>query len=167
MIEFVSTYIIRVSLLISISITYYIKQGRRMPCPYFQSGYCTSPRLDEPTDSVVVIERCLSDSEYRTCRFYFEEGLSKEVATKIKEEKKEMEIKPPMKPYLPIHALRKGIALKCPYGRIIEHEGGIGLSFCVVLNRYLNKYEVETCNKYWKECPYRSYAKGATSPTIS
>ena len=69
-----------------------------MPCPWLRNGMCTSPKLSEPTSSVVDQQRCYH--EYTQCKFYVsneeEEGLEKFMKTK--EEKK-------YKPYKLIHAL--------------------------------------------------------------
>lgn len=120
---------------------------------------------------MVIEERCLSDSEYKTCRFYVTEGLPEETALGIEIERErrrapERDIR--LKPYMPIHGVGADIEIGCPEAVIEEvpEHPNIVTVFCRVLGRFINKYELELCVRYWKECPYKRYGRfGASSST--
>jgi len=123
-----------------------------MPCPWYRNGYCTSPRLAEPTDAIVNLQRCLSDSDYRTCAYFEELGISKESEAVVAREKSSIGI------YLPIHGLVQPIKSECPLYVIERHDSGLYIASCKILNRYLTKYEVPLCKNNWQDCPYRKFA---------
>lgn len=123
-----------------------------MPCPWYQYGVCTSPKLPEPTDSVVTVDRCSSEDVYMNCAYYvatieFQKTSKK---TLIKKDRDKIRI------YIPIHALPSHLDCQCIACKTNVTESGIRIAYCNILDRYLTKYEVYLCNKYWKECPYRS-----------
>ncbi len=124
-----------------------------MPCPWYLHGVCTSPKLPDPTDDVVAVERCTSDTAYRGCSLFVE---SSNPTIKKSSHKKER-----IKIYAPIHAVPSNMKIECPYGEIMNIENGYSIAFCKILERPLTKYELPLCNNRWRECPYR-----ITTPTI-
>jgi len=117
-----------------------------MPCPWFKDGLCTSPLLEEPSKDPVIPSICSSIKEvYSKCRYYVEP------ATK---EPKEFSGKYG-RPVLLIHSLTKPLRSNCEFFIIEKYEENVYIAACRVLNRYLTRYEVDTCIKHWKECPYR------------
>ena len=95
------------------------------------------------------VERCLSDTEYRSCRFY--EEVSKPIGAPVH---KRLELSGL---YLPIHGLTHIVRCDCPHFTVDRHESGLYVAYCRVLNRFLTKYEVQLCRDHWKRCPYRKY----------
>jgi hypothetical protein len=116
-----------------------------MPCPWYQHGVCTSPKLPEPSDAVVSVTRCTSDKEYKSCTYYVEPT---QLPQKLSRREK-------LRVYAPIHALPSLISIECPKATVTKLESGIIIAYCKVLDRALTKFEAELCRKYWKECPYR------------
>lgn len=117
-----------------------------MPCPYYQGGRCTSPKLPKPSATVVNPSRCLSSEEYKTCQYYISQ-----------EEQKSLEyfgdqIKKELKPYPPIHYLERPIKSDCPYYKLLSY-GGYYIAKCEILERLLTKNEALKCAKYWESCP--------------
>ncbi len=126
-----------------------------MPCPWLKNGMCTSPKLSEPTSSVVDPQRCYY--EYTQCRFYVSEeenveGLEKFMKTK--EEKK-------YKPYRLIHALITRPKSQCPYFKTFKGGDGHWYAVCTVLDRLLTTSEVKLCETAWKTCSFRKIPKVA------
>jgi len=119
-----------------------------LPCPWYQYGVCTSPKLPGPTDAVVSATRCLSDNEYKSCAYYVESS-----SLKLNNQKSLRRDK--LKIYVPIHALPKEISIECPYAALSKMEMGIVIAYCKVLDRPLTRFEAITCSKYWRDCPFR------------
>ena len=119
-----------------------------MPCPWYQYGVCTSPKLPGPTDAIVSAQRCLSDTEYKSCQYYVEPSASKSNQQRSVRRDK-------LKIYTPIHAIPQEIQIGCPFATITKTEGNILIAYCKILDRPLTKYEAITCSKYWRDCPYR------------
>lgn len=118
-----------------------------MPCPWYQYGMCTSPRLSEPTDTVVTVDRCNSDFVYVNCAYYVGE-LQKATTRRVSTKKDKTKI------YTPIHALPPHLECQCPEC-VVTDDNGIKVAYCRILDRYLTRYEVYICSRHWKECPYR------------
>ncbi len=120
-----------------------------MPCPWYRDGYCHSPALEEPSEDPVINAVCLGSEEvYKKCRLYREKGGGlKEAVTRRSGRFG--------KPLLLIHSLKSKPDSGCEFFVIEEDESGAYLAACKVLNRYLTRYEVPLCEKYWKDCPYR------------
>lgn len=119
-----------------------------MPCPWYQYGLCTSPKLSEPTDVVVAADRCNSEDIYVNCVYYIGEtpkGSAKKSSSTRKNK---------VKLYLPIHAIPPQVECLCPECEISTSENGVKIAYCKILDRYLTRYEVYICSKHWKECPY-------------
>ncbi|MEM4553801.1 MAG: hypothetical protein QXI86_06190 [Ignisphaera sp.] len=126
-----------------------------MPCPWYQHGMCTSPKLPEPVDTVVAIDRCGSENIYINCVYYVEEPVKhfrKEYQTK----------KDRVKIYAPIHALPPQLNCGCPECDISSTENGVRFAYCKLIDRYLTRYDVYLCSRYWRECPYRLYSSIST-----
>jgi hypothetical protein len=138
-----------------------------MPCPYYRAGACHSPKLGEPSDSVVAAYRCGGAPEvYRGCSFYVEtiSGADKplnqsnsgkggvriitrnSIASRI---------------YGPIHMLRDLISSECPYYRVESVSGGY-VALCNMLKRPLTKYEARLCSLYWRDCPYANIVRASS-----
>ncbi len=117
-----------------------------MPCPWYQQGYCTSPKIGVPTDVVVSPDRCLDDSRYRQCSYYVEPGTKSRKEVSVAKEK--------LKVYAPIHALLRDLKCGCPYIQILQLSG-VKVAYCRALDRLLTRYEAELCETNWKNCPYR------------
>jgi len=123
------------------------------PCPYYKGGYCISPLLDTPTDSVVSSLRCLNIERAKTCRYYVE-----------KEEKKEgldsfSEIEKPKLGYLKINLITKELLQKiddvgCEFFRYNNVEEGI-IAYCRLKHRVLTESEAKNCILYYDKCPIR------------
>lgn len=137
-----------------------------MPCPYYRAGACNSPKLGEPSDSVVAAQRCGGPPEvYRGCSLYVEAvGVDKpsgysnngkggvrvitrnSIASRI---------------YAPIHMLKEPVASECPHYRVESVSGGYVAS-CSVLRRPLTKYEARLCSLYWRDCPYVNIVRASS-----
>jgi len=128
-----------------------------VPCPWYRNGMCTSPRLRQPSRSVVSPQRCLgSETEYKSCRFYVEppqqggggrrggHGLVETMKPALAQQ---------LRPYQPIHLLARRPSSRCPFFKVYSYGGGY-LAYCKVLNRLLTRSEVELCEKYWQTCPF-------------
>lgn len=121
-----------------------------MPCPWYQYGICTSPKLSEPTDVVIAVDRCNSGDIYVNCMYYVAE------TQKIGFKRTQSVKKDKVKVYTPIHAIPPHIECQCPsYETINISENSIRLAYCKILDRYLTKYEAYQCSRYWKDCPYK------------
>lgn len=131
-----------------------------MTCPFYKGGACHSPRLGEPSDSVVAASRCKGPPEsYMGCSFYVSADL---VANKPREENGtvgkggvRVVVKNSIasKIYSPVHLLKEPSTSECPSYRI-EQVGAGYVAFCSSLKRMLTKYEARLCSLYWRECPY-------------
>lgn len=118
-----------------------------MPCPWYQYGMCTSPKLSEPTDAVVSVPRCASNDAYKLCSYYAERGLTRKSSAEPQRGR--------IKVYAPIHALPPSLTIACPMGEVVTLESGLRVAFCKALDRALTKHEAELCSKHWQQCPYR------------
>lgn len=65
------------------------------------------------------------------------------------------------KALLMIHALSEKPESGCEFFESEDHEGYF-LAGCTVLKRYLTKFEVMDCEKYWINCPYRKIEMSLT-----
>ncbi|ALU30420.1 hypothetical protein [Sulfolobus acidocaldarius] len=127
---------------------------KRNICPYYKNGYCTSPILDSPTDSVTSSNRCMGN--FRSCRYYVardedsEEGLNKYV---IEDSQIEQEISF----YNKINILDTPLDSECKYFQLVRTEKGL-VAHCKVLGRVLTRSQAVLCNKEWEDCPFRNLA---------
>jgi hypothetical protein len=119
-----------------------------MPCPWYQYGLCTSPKLPEPTDAVVAVDRCNSEDLFVNCIYY--EETAKSTGRRTSSTRREK-----TKLYLPIHAIPPQLECSCPECEASTTENSFKVVYCKILDRYLTRYEVYTCSRYWRECPYR------------
>ena len=114
-------------------------------CPWYRDGFCTSPLHEVPTQDVVNKIQCLGGREvYTQCKYYREptqvrEGGYDEFG----------------KPFLMVHGLDRAPEIACEYVRVFKHEQGKYLAGCVVLGRFLGIHEVDTCGRFWRQCPFR------------
>ena len=123
-----------------------------MPCPWYKDGVCTSPALESPSPDPVIPAICLGDEEvYGKCRYF--RKVSKQAAPTYKASK----------PLLLIHSLSKEPRSGCEFFTVERHESGSFLSVCRVLGRYLTRYEVKLCERYWRDCPFRKLGVRASA----
>ena len=128
-----------------------------MPCPWYSQGFCTSPKLEIPSDAVTSPERCLGDeARYSTCPYYTEPSA------KPKQRKSSVP-KHSLRVYAPIHALMYEIRVDCPYAELVTLDTGIKVLYCRAIDRLMTRYEAELCSKHWRDCPYREIASKASS----
>lgn len=115
-------------------------------CPWFRDGACTSPALGGgPDNSVINVSVCLGGPEqYTRCKFYV--APPKDSSASLKRYGK---------PLMLINSLPKEPRSGCEFFRVIRHDSGVFLASCEVLGRYLTRYEVSLCEKYWRDCPFR------------
>jgi len=128
-----------------------------MPCPWYSQGFCTSPKLEIPSDAVTSPERCLGDeTRYTSCPYYVEPSARKKQRnTSIPKHN--------LRVYAPIHALVYDVHVECPYAEIVKLENGIKVLYCKALDRLMTRFEAELCSKYWRDCPYREIASKTSS----
>jgi len=120
-----------------------------VPCPWYQHGLCTSPKLGIPTDAVVSPDRCLSNDRYRACAYYVETSkLNKQ--SRVRKEQ--------LKIYAPIHSLLYAMDIKCPYAELMKLDNGTYVAYCHILDRVLTRFEAALCAEHWEKCPYRAIA---------
>ncbi|MEM0453303.1 MAG: hypothetical protein QXO98_01400 [Sulfolobales archaeon] len=108
--------------------------------------------LDKPSSDVTLISRCLSTTEYTSCKFFRESQISPSlIHEQIGREYG--------RPILMIHGLTKPEKSECQFFKLVSHESGNYLAACDVLRRYLSIYEVRLCAQLWADCPYRRQAE--------
>jgi hypothetical protein len=139
-----------------------------MPCPYYRAGACHSPKLGEPSDSVVAAHRCGGAPEiYRACSLYVEAvtNIDKSIdksSNAVNNGRGGFRVitknSIASRVYGPIHIIREHLQSECPQYRI-EAVGGGYVAICNVLKRPLTKYEARLCTLYWRDCPYVNIAK--------
>ncbi len=126
-----------------------------MSCPWYKDGFCTSPKLEHPSSDPVSLMTCLrGPNEYANCRYFSEKARGGSApmtssATKFG------------KALLMIHALNDKPRLGCEFFEADNHEGYY-LAGCLVLKRYLTKFEATECEKHWRSCPYRRVEQALT-----
>jgi len=124
-------------------------------CPWLKGGYCASPQLEHP-DNTIVGKHCVTS--YKSCRFYVE--------PQEKEEKEGLE------KFMP-HAqlrfwkvnlitdrelMRKVYDVSCDYFRYQITDNGM-LTFCLVKQRLMAASEGANCILYAAKCPLRRIAE--------
>ncbi len=119
-----------------------------MPCPWYKDGFCHSPALEAPSEDPVVNAICLgSEAVYKKCRLYREPGAPTQ---QVRQRSGRFG-----KPLMLIHPLNRQPSSQCEFFVVEVDESGSYLGACKVLGRYLTRYEVPLCEKYWQDCPYR------------
>lgn len=120
-----------------------------MPCPWFRGGLCTSPRLREPSSSVVSPQRCGGgEAEYKACRFYTEPVRARGLAAGGRGEAV----------WPPIHVMDSPLQSGCQFFELarIQERGVSGYTArCRVLGRLLTTTEAAACSVHWEGCPFR------------
>lgn len=140
-----------------------LSMGGFLPCPWYKSGMCTSPRLREPSTLVVNPERCLGKHEdYRSCRYFVDVEKQEEKEKSLTRfTQPTPAIAQQLKPYPPIHLLHTKPSSTCPYFKVYEYAGNY-LAYCNVLERLLTRSEVKNCEKLWKNCPFYKLGRSCT-----
>lgn len=124
---------------------------KREVCPHYKNGFCISPLLDKPSDTVTSPNRCFK--EYKSCRFY----------TSTEEEKKEGlevfidegETGEEINFYPKINILEKVIDSECNNFQIIKTEKGF-VAYCKIMRRILTESQAKLCSTEWRKCPIRN-----------
>ncbi|ABP95868.1 MULTISPECIES: hypothetical protein [Metallosphaera] len=120
---------------------------RRDICPYYKSGFCTSPMLDTPSDSVTSPNRCFKS--YRGCRYYQDTG----------EEKQGLElyqgVDQEVKFYPKVNVMETPLDSQCEHYRPVRTQRGY-VAYCNMLARVLTVSNASMCNKHWQTCPIRT-----------
>ncbi|MEM2021788.1 MAG: hypothetical protein QXP80_06145 [Zestosphaera sp.] len=118
-----------------------------MSCPWYKDGLCSSPKLEHPSSDPVSLVTCLGGSnEYGNCKYFSEKALSRPAPVSS--------VAKFGKALLMIHALNDEPKFGCEFFEAEIHEGYY-LAGCLVLKRYLTKFEAAECEKHWGGCPYR------------
>ncbi|MGC9105687.1 MAG: hypothetical protein ACP5HQ_04600 [Thermoprotei archaeon] len=124
---------------------------RPKSCPYYRSGFCTSPILDTPSDYVTDPSRCLGN--FATCRYYpgGEKGTSGNggLANFMDSEEADREISY----YSAINVLDSPIDSGCKHFHVLRTSKGL-VAKCDVQNRILTKSQALLCVKYYNSCPF-------------
>lgn len=119
-----------------------------MSCPWYKDGMCTSPKLEHPSSDPVSLVLCLGGhNEYAGCRYFSEKRIPRAGPTMSSVAKFG-------KSLFMIHALSEIPESNCEFFEVENHESHY-LAGCVILGRYLTKFEVMECEKGWSACPYR------------
>lgn len=118
-----------------------------MICPWYRDNMCTSPKLEQPSSDPITMACVGGPKQYKECR-YFVEKVEDSRLTNVTASTKFG------KALLMIHALNEKPKSECEFFESEDHEGYF-LAGCTVLRRYLTKFEVPDCEKYWVNCPYR------------
>lgn len=125
-------------------------------CPYYRGGYCISPLLDQPTDSVTSTNRCLNN--YFTCQFYPDKdknlGNNEIGLTRYTAEEENGNRQVSISFYIRVNALKEKPEIECPQARIIKTDKGY-LIGCAILNRILTISQVNLCVSNWHKCPFK------------
>lgn len=124
--------------------------GNKQHCPYYKNGYCTSPLLPEPDDTVTSTFRCLG--VYKSCRFYVDNGGNEENKglQTFTEEKRE---RAPLF-YAAISLMEKPITSECQYFKLYRTDKGY-VGYCDVLKRVLPSSQAILCSQKPNGCPFR------------
>ena len=118
-------------------------------CPYYKGGYCTSPMLPNPDDTITSSQRCMTE-KYITCRYYVpkEEDEEKKALENYIYEPKEIII------FSPVNVLDEPRQSECEFFQILKTDKGY-IAKCRVMNRVLTKSHVNNCANFWLSCPIR------------
>ncbi|BFH73815.1 hypothetical protein SJAV_17590 [Sulfurisphaera javensis] len=108
-----------------------------MVCPYYRNGYCTSPLLPSPDDTVTTKSRCYDN--FKSCRYYVEQELKNELKINFFSE---------------VNLLNEQLSSQCEYFDIKRVNQGY-ISYCKAINRVLTLSQAKNCVIYWQSCPFR------------
>jgi len=120
-------------------------------CPFYKGGFCTSPMLENPSDTVTSPNRCLKD--YKSCRFFVAEEKREGLEIFTSDENAEEEVNF----YPKINILEKVMDSECSYFQIIKTEKGL-VAYCKVLRRILTESQASLCSTQWRNCPFKNLA---------
>ncbi|MCY0849558.1 hypothetical protein [Sulfuracidifex metallicus] len=120
---------------------------QKRKCPFFSSGFCNSPMLENPTDSVTNSIRCLD--KYESCRYYVK-GQEK----KGLEEYEVEEIAQEVTFYKEANLLSEAIDSACENYVLNKLEDGF-IASCKSMGRTLTRSQAFLCRSYWERCPFR------------
>ncbi len=125
-----------------------------MGCPWYKDNMCTSPKLEQPSSDPVTMICTGGPRQYRECRYFVEKTETTQLTSTVVTARFG-------KALLMIHAINEKPRSECEFFVSEDHEGYY-LAGCNVLRRYLTKFEVPDCEKYWVNCPYRRIEKSLT-----
>ena len=123
-----------------------------MVCPYYNNGYCVSPRLGKPNSTVTSSLRCIKN--YTSCSYYVQrnEQDRRGLLNYVPVESERLSF------YPQINIIDEDMISECEYFRPIRTDKGIVVR-CIVLNRLLTTHQALLCVKEYKGCPFRTTAK--------
>ena len=127
-----------------------------MICPYYNNGYCTSPRLGKPLSSVTSSLRCRKN--YVTCSYYVPRGDTEKEEEKhgltryITTEDKRINF------YTQINLIDPDMISNCEYFTPIRTEKGL-VARCEAMDRLLARHQALLCVKEYPTCPFRQFYK--------
>lgn len=119
-------------------------------CPHYKGGFCTSPLLDNPSDTVTSPNRCFKD--YKICRFYKDENEKKEgLETFTNDDNANEEVNF----YPKINILETILDSECSFFQIIKTEKGL-VAYCKIMRRILTESQAKLCSTEWRNCPLKN-----------
>ena len=124
-----------------------------MVCPWYRQGFCISPVLDKPSDSVTSANRCLGD--FKTCKFYIDSpDTDKEGLEKFEEKQtaNKLHITELMLPE--VYATTEMPESPCEYFSVSTYDGKY-YAFCRKKREWLVKSQISLCASYYNTCPWR------------
>lgn len=118
-------------------------------CPWYRQGFCTSPALDKPTDSVTSPRRCFSD--YKICNLYRESGKEREGLENFAEESKLhiTELMPSK-----VYANETVPESSCEHFVVSTYDGKY-YTYCKKRECWLTRSQARLCVTYYQRCPWR------------
>ncbi|WP_054836231.1 hypothetical protein [Metallosphaera hakonensis] len=122
---------------------------KRDICPYYKSGFCTSPMLDTPTDSVTSPGRCFKS--YKGCRYYQDTGEEEKQGLEIYQPSVEQEVKF----YPRVNVMENPVDSSCEHYKPMRTQRGY-VAYCDILSRILTVSGAQMCSKHWQKCPIRT-----------
>lgn len=121
-----------------------------MICPWYKQGYCVSPLLSKPSNTVTSASRCLGD--YKSCRYYKDssdsnsnDGLAKFM--------KGGKYKITSLMVAEVYAHESPPASQCEYFQVFAYDGKY-YARCAIKGQWLTVSQSKLCSLYDK-CPYR------------
>lgn len=115
-------------------------------CPWFRDGYCISPLLQHPDNTITSSRRC--QGLYTTCRYFVDPA---DPPT----ERKTFRITEMVKRMQHIYALDAVPERACEFALFIN--AGKYYTFCNVIKRYLPVSVAKLCITQYQKCPFREY----------
>lgn len=119
-----------------------------MVCPFYRDGYCISPMLPQPDNTVTSPNRCYNT--FKTCRYFDKEKAEKH-------EKEGLDIFTKINPQLyfsPIYVIDDNVESQCEFFIKSKTDDG-QVAYCRLLDRVLVESHAKLCADY-EHCPFRT-----------